>query len=88
MILTILMVALLAMAILVASLEALRPKAEEEIILPEMVESLVEVTGGLEIISSNAWRHRRLTGSRWSLVESNYTCCLFSRLFVLSPTYF
>jgi hypothetical protein len=66
MILTILMVAMLAMAIPVA----LRPKAAEETTLPEMAESLGEATGGLENYS-HAWRHR-LTVSWRSHVGSNY----------------
>jgi hypothetical protein len=44
----VLMAALLAMAILAAPLEGLRPKAAEETTLLEMVESLEEATGDLK----------------------------------------
>jgi len=70
MILTTLMVALLVMDILVASPEALHPKVEE-IILPEMAESLVEVTGDLKI-HFTLGNSDRLTGSH-ARCRINYT---------------
>ena len=63
-----LMAALLAMATLVASLVALRPKAAEETILPEMVEIPEEDTGDLKKLTTM----QCLTATTGSLVGSNY----------------